>query len=178
MAALAPAYGRARRLYPAVAEHIESCLGDLAALEKAGCTEIDRPADAVGSMLAGIAAQGPDEGADARVLLRSMGYHLGRWTYLVDALDDRQKDAKSGAYNPVLAMGGGEKAEDLAGRACLYAASQAAAVFDLMDMRWGGEIISNVLYSGMHRVFEKATKEKAKDGGPVENARSEAGLQR
>lgn len=177
-AALAPAYRMARKLYPAVAEHIESCLGDLAALEKAGCAAIDRPADAVGSMLAGIAAQGPDEGADERVLLRSMGYHLGRWTYLVDALDDRCKDARSGAYNPILAMGGGEEAVDLAGRTCLYAASQAAAVFDLIDMRWGGEIISNVLYAGMPRVFEKATKEKAEDGGPVENARSEAGLQR
>ena len=107
------------------------------ALEKAGCREIDRPADTMGNMLSGIILSGPVGDPAVKVLLRSMGYHLGRWTYLVDAIDDREKDLKSGAYNPVNAMGGGAQAVELASQACLYAASQAAAVFDLLDMQWG-----------------------------------------
>jgi hypothetical protein len=178
-AALAPADRRARRDFPVAAAHIDGCLKELAALEKAGCPEIDRPADIMGNMLSGIITSGPASNPAARVLLRSMGYHLGRWTYLVDALDDRGKDARSGAYNPIHAMGGGEGSVELAGQACLYAASQAAAVFDLLDMQWGREVITNVLYSGMPRVFDKVSyKEKTTDGRSVENAGSQAGLKR
>jgi hypothetical protein len=178
-AALALADRKARRGFPAAAALITERLAELAALEKNGCKEIDRPADAMGNMLSGILTSGPVAGPAAEVLLRSMGYHLGRWTYLVDALDDREKDAKSGAYNPIRAMGGGEGSVELAEQACLYAASQAAAVFDLLDMRWGGEVITNVLYSGMPRIFDKVTnKEKEKDGRPVEDAGSQAGLKR
>ena len=31
-----------------------------------------------------------------------MLYHLGRWIYLVDALDDLKEDSRSGSYNPLL----------------------------------------------------------------------------
>ena len=31
-----------------------------------------------------------------------MLYHLGRWIYLVDALDDLKEDARSGKYNPLI----------------------------------------------------------------------------
>lgn len=29
-----------------------------------------------------------------------MFYNLGKWIYLIDAWDDREKDQKSGNYNP------------------------------------------------------------------------------
>ena len=99
-------------------------------------------------MLSGIAGNAPGVSPGNRAMLKSMCYHLGRWIHLVDALDDREKDAKSGAYNPVIALGGGPEAAELARRACVYAASQAAALFDLVEMRWGREVISNVLYLG------------------------------
>jgi hypothetical protein len=169
----------ARRDYPETAKRIGECLKELSALEKEGCRQIDRTADTTGRMLAGIAEGAPVDDHKVKALLKSMCYHLGRWTYLIDALDDREKDAKSGAYNAVLAMGGGEDAAKVASDACLYAASQAAAVFDLVEMQWGRDIITNVLYLGMPKVFDKATdKEKAKDGRPVESAGSQAGLKR
>ena len=33
-----------------------------------------------------------------------MFYNLGKWVYLMDAWDDREKDEKSGSYNPFLLM--------------------------------------------------------------------------
>jgi hypothetical protein len=169
---------RARRDYPAAAACIAGCLKDLYALEKAGCAEIDRTADAMGRMIAGIAENAPAIEARNAVPLKAMCYQLGRWIYLVDALDDREKDTKSGAYNPIRAMGGGAEAVEMAKRACVYAASQAAALYDLVDMRRGGEIISNVLYAGMPGVFDKACKEKGNDGRSVENAGDQAGRER
>ncbi|MBR3836559.1 MAG: hypothetical protein IKJ74_00295 [Clostridia bacterium] len=43
-------------------------------------------------------------GKEAR-LLSGMGDLLGRYLYTLDALDDREKDLKSGAFNPVLKNG-------------------------------------------------------------------------
>lgn len=171
MAGLAAANRKARRNYPISASLIANSLGELAKLEEENCAELDRPADVMGNMMSGIVTSGPAVNPAAKVLLRSMGYHLGRWIYLVDALDDVKKDEKSGSYNPILAMGGGESAVELAMQACLYAASQAAAVFDLMDYEWGRDVISNVLYSGMPKIFDRVTnKEKAINDRPVESA--------
>ena len=124
----------------------------------------------MGNLMSAVMTSGPVADSAAKLLLRSMGYHLGRWIYLIDALDDVEKDRKSGAYNPVLAMGGDGDAE-LARNACLYAASQAAAVFDLMEFAWGREVIDNVLYSGMPKAFERViNKEKTGNDRPVESA--------
>ena len=34
--------------------------------------------------------------------LYDMGYHLGKWIYLVDAWDDAGRDIDAGAYNPLV----------------------------------------------------------------------------
>lgn len=40
-------------------------------------------------------------------------YSLGKWTYLIDALDDYDKDKKKGAYNPFVLSFGSENKEAL-----------------------------------------------------------------
>jgi hypothetical protein len=179
MAGLTLANRKARRDFPVPAGVIDNCLAELTKLEKEGCTEIDRPADVMGNMMSGIITAGPSLNPAAKILLRSMVYHLGRWIYLVDALDDYVKDGKSGSYNPIVAMGGGAESVELAKQACLYAASQATAVFDLMEFEWGREVMLNVLYSGMPKVFERVTnKEKTINDRPVEGARGQTELKR
>ena len=171
MAGLALANRKALRQYPQVSAHIEACLRDLTALEKAGCAEIDRPADAMGRMMGGIFECGPVVPEAARALLRPLGYHIGRWIYLADALDDREKDAKSGAYNVVNAMGKGQGSVELAEKTCLWAASQAAALFDLTEFEWGRAVLENVMYAGMPAVFNRVTgKEKGIDDRSLEGA--------
>lgn len=162
MAALAAAKRRAAGKYPVLAGCIDERLAQLRALEQAACAQLDLPADVMGNLLSEIMLLGPRQSASAQVLLRSMGYHLGRWIYLVDAIDDMRRDEKTGAYNVLLAMGGDRgQAVELAAQACEYAAAQAAAIFDLMEMQWGGDIISNLLYGGMPRVLARVSaKEK------------------
>ncbi len=171
MAGLSQANRRASAKYPVLAGTVSQCLKDLAALEQANCAEIDRTADVMGNLMSAVMASGPVMDSAARVLLRSVGYHLGRWIYLIDALDDLKKDRKSGAYNPILAMGGAAKDIELARNACLYAASQAAAVYDLMEFEWGRPIIENVMYSGMPRIYHRVTdKESTGNDRSVEGA--------
>ena len=41
------------------------------------------------------------------VYILDLCYNLGKWVYLIDALDDLDKDFKKGSYNPFIACMGG-----------------------------------------------------------------------
>ena len=95
-----PAYRKAAARQPRFAETVETRLAELREMERSRIPSIDRPADAFASILA--AAVSSVEDAARRRILEQMLYHLGRWIYLVDALDDLKEDAASGAYNPLI----------------------------------------------------------------------------
>ena len=177
MAGLALAHRRAVKRYPALAGQIQGRLNALTALEQAGCAELDRPADAMGNLLADVMLAGPAQNPSTRVLLRSLGYHMGRWVYLADAIDDVEKDAQTGAYNVLNKMPGDRAAAiALARDACDFAAGQAAAVYDLMGIEWGADILNNLFYSGMPKVLARiSAKEKGTDERSVQGAGSETG---
>ena len=94
------AYKKARKNRPEADRSIRMHLDKLSALEREKCAVPDEAADAFALLLRETAAMQP-EGAKRRVL-EEMLYHLGRWIYLVDALDDLKDDSKSGSYNPLL----------------------------------------------------------------------------
>ena len=79
----------------AVRKHLHK----LAALEAARCASVDEAAEPFAALLAEIAEAEPDE--RRRRVLSQIFYHLGRWIYLIDAVDDLKKDVKIGNYNPL-----------------------------------------------------------------------------
>ena len=98
LAALRPAYERARAAEPVFCRLVKERLAALSELEKTGSAEMDAAADC----FAGLLRSAVPEREDARSrVLRQILYHLGRWIYLVDAADDLKRDALSGSYNPV-----------------------------------------------------------------------------
>ena len=98
--------GAARRAdMEAVAEKVNACLAELSALEAAETASVDAPADCFGRLLAAVFAAGLT--GDAETVARAVGYRTGRWIYVADAADDLAADAKSGSYNPFLALYGG-----------------------------------------------------------------------
>ena len=150
------AYRKARTAQPAFDESTKRHLDALAALEKARCESIDRPADTFAALLAG-AAEGVTDPIRRRVL-QQMFYHLGRWIYLTDAADDLKKDWKSGSYNPLIprfALKEGkltqENQQELAATMDRSVEMMAAA-FELLDFGdWAG-IIRSVVYEGLYAV--------------------------
>ncbi len=68
-------------------------------IEQSGTASLDEAADPSGKMLAAIFSQGY-YGED-KIQLWRFGYLLGRWIYLLDAVDDIEKDIKSGSFNPL-----------------------------------------------------------------------------
>ncbi|MDR0855818.1 MAG: DUF5685 family protein [Clostridiales bacterium] len=102
-------YRRAKRLLPAVDAAITSSYDALRALEKANAPSPDRAAHCFAAMLAEVAAilvaGAPEEKAPPQAF-SDFFYQLGRYIYLVDAVDDADADFKSGAYNPLVALYG------------------------------------------------------------------------
>ena len=155
-AALGGAFRRASQARPRIAESTRREMDRLLQLEREGCPTLDEPADTFASLLAGIA--GEVEEPVRRRILHQLLYHLGRWIYLVDALDDLERDAGEGQYNPIFLRygltGGVLTPEARRDVVITLDASirQMAAAFELWDFgRWSG-VIRAAVYEGLYRV--------------------------
>lgn len=79
---------------------VSSGLDSLSGLEKQGCPDCDRVADAFASALRGAALSADFIPLEDCAALEWLFYNLGRWIYLIDAWADREADGKKGSYNP------------------------------------------------------------------------------
>lgn len=102
---------RAVKKYPEIANIVRENMEAQAKFEKSGIDSIDRAADATANML----AQFSDYvlGEKRTNCTHGLFYALGKWIYLIDALDDYDKDAKKGAYNPFRIAYGAESKDAL-----------------------------------------------------------------
>lgn len=109
-------FRRAKKVYPQIAALVHTHMSAQSQIEKAQTDSIDRAADATAKMLAEFSALVLEEKATQAT--NALFYALGKWIYLIDALDDYDKDKKKGAYNPfVLRYNKACKAELLQGEA-------------------------------------------------------------
>ncbi|WDC85659.1 DUF5685 family protein [Caloramator sp. mosi_1] len=78
---------------------IDKNLKEMSLLEKQNSPDIDRLSHIFGE----ITKETFDvlEGKEGEIL-KYLGYNLGRWIYVVDALDDLEKDIRENKYNPIV----------------------------------------------------------------------------
>ena len=154
--ALQGAYRQAAARRPGFDAAARRELERLGALEAARCPTLDEPADTFATLLQAVAAEVPDP-VGQRVLSQFL-YHLGRWIYLVDALDDLRDDAASGNYNPILLrfqLSGGELSPEA--REALVSTLDAsirrmAAAYELWDFGVWSPLIQATVYQGLYQV--------------------------
>ena len=82
---------------------IEENLKNLSKLENENCPEADRTADCFAKITEALFTPDFIENEELLKNLGELGYNIGRWIYLVDALCDMPKDLKKNSYNPYLA---------------------------------------------------------------------------
>ena len=143
--ALSGAFKKARRKNQALAEIVENGLKKLHALEKERCAELDAAADTFASVLKGAVALAPGLSAADRVAASGLAYNLGKWIYFADAWDDREKDQKSGSYNPFLASGADE---ERARFNLYYCLNEAVNAYELLDLKSNKGVLDNIMYVG------------------------------
>ncbi len=91
-------YLRAKREYPELVGLVETYMKEQAAAEKARYASPDMAAEPTAQLLAALSDHFLGEKRTAAT--RGLFYALGKWVYLIDALDDFEKDKKKGNYNP------------------------------------------------------------------------------
>ena len=101
---------RAERLYPTLYGLVSEGLSMLASLEKDGESHTpDALADGFARSVAAVASFELE--GTAKAIALEAGYHIGRYIYLADALDDIKSDEKHGLFNPLIRhYGSAEKA--------------------------------------------------------------------
>lgn len=150
------AYGQAAAVRPRFDAATRQELGRLGQLEAARCPTLDEPADTFATLLQGVAAEVTD--VVGRRVLAQFLYHLGRWIYLVDALDDLQDDAVSGNYNPILLrfqLKDGvltPEARHMVVSTLDASIRQMAAAYELWDFGVWSPIIQATVYQGLYQV--------------------------
>lgn len=113
-------------------------------------------------------------GTDTRELLARAGYHLGKWVYMIDAVDDIEENIESGAYNPLLFRFRFDAANETADafrariepdlRFNLYHyLAMLSRCTDSLDIRKNAGIIENVIYFGLNRKTEEIIMRTDKD---------------
>ena len=144
--------------YPRQVKAIRRYLRDLHRAEEEKNPSIDCAASLTGYLLGEIFVYQEDVWQEE---LRSMGLYLGRFIYLMDAWEDKERDRKSGDYNPFLLQ---KEAftEDEAFRILAEAAASAARAFEKLPILEHVDILRNIMYSGIWVRYraEKADKEK------------------
>lgn len=153
-------------------EKIKASIDVLSQLEKEKCDSIDMVANTFGELLGTIASFGLDE-AGGRIGYE-IGYHLGKWIYVVDACDDFESDLKSGSYN-VLHLAFGNALTD-GDRALLCQAmmlelnnmSKALELVDFSSHRDVERIVKNIVFDGLLQVSRQALKLDKQENGQKE----------
>ena len=80
--------------------------------------------------------------------LREMGFALGRFIYLADAVLDLEKDKKRHDYNPLLAHGEGEDPRAWE-KYLVLAMAKCTECFERLPLVQDKGILDNILYSGV-----------------------------
>lgn len=173
---LKSALRKAEDRHPALALLAKQQLAQLHELETQNCASMDRVADTFASLLSRCA---DDFLAGEKRPAQQLLYHVGRFIYLTDALDDLPKDAASGSYNPLLhrfsCPEGQISPEDRAYvcRSIDDSVGLAVAALELCEGTQNREILYNIIYLGMPavlRAVDRGTfhaKRKMKDTGEL-----------
>ena len=101
-------YKKLKKKHPALCKGVAENLAELNALEKAHCDSIDQVAEPFARIMEVRFSEGSrkiyghgDEVTELHEIFANIGYHMGKWVYLIDAVDDIEENLKSGAYNPL-----------------------------------------------------------------------------
>jgi hypothetical protein len=171
-----PLYKKLRKERGALCDEIGANLLEMSSLEKVKSNNLDQVSDHFAKILEAVFLAGlnnSDEGTQ-RVLGR-LGYHLGKWIYLMDAWDDLEDNMKTGAYNPLIyryEYDGHESVETFRERiksTCewhlLICCGEMGKALDLLEIQKNNGIIENIVYLGLLRRTEKVLGKEDKSNG-------------
>lgn len=155
---------KARKLYPDADRILNEMMQKQAALEKDGCTSVDRAADPTAAALSRLCAVFSEDKTQQAVLFR-FGYLVGRYVYFADAFDDLEKDEKQKSYNPFLAAYpqlSAQQRRERAREVLNLTVGEIAPAYELLEIRRYKPILDNIVYDGFHDAIRSILQKKEK----------------
>lgn len=174
---------KAAKNLPEIDKLMKEQFGLLARLEKEKCESIDRVADTFASLMRDItrvlvkadeeAKPADDENRlsdEAKHDVDDFCYNLGRLVYLMDAVDDVEKDSKKGNYNPIVLNFGKceEKAAYLEKNAeelsflLKSTYNKMVGAYNRMSVTLLEGVLSNVIYLGIDMQIQRLLRGEQK----------------
>ena len=102
---LRKAKGQCESTLPVQSETISNALKEIASLENGNCDDIDQLSNIFAEMMASVTSASPSNcDPGIKIISSCIAYWLSRWIYIIDALDDMQKDRKKGDFNPFILL--------------------------------------------------------------------------
>jgi len=159
------AYKKARKIEPEMDNAVKKRYAELLKLEKSNCDSIDMIADPFGNMMQDIVQIIMQNKITPEI--SELAYYLGKWIYLIDALDDFDKDKKKKNYNVfICAYPSAQNQDQLI---CTYkqdlilafssVLSRIGELTSQINYKFNHDLIDNVLYRGLSaqtkRIMEK-----------------------
>ena len=131
--------------YPRQCGAIRECIAELSRLEQDNCPNPDTVANCFGQLMGELLVWEADMWAGD---LYKMGFHLGRFIYLLDGAADYRKDKKQGKYNPFIAMGM-EEDWDRWDQYLILDMAKCTEYYERLPLVQDKDILDNILYSGV-----------------------------
>ncbi len=160
---------KCKKEYPQEWSLVKKRLGELNQLERDHCDDIDKVADCFAQILEALFTPSYLKLSDTdRRALGVFGYQLGRFIYIIDALQDIREDAKHNNYNPILLKerNPGEDIDSFILRikekycfSLTLTLDALAKSFELVTFHRYRPILENVVYLGLRSVLDKTAGE-------------------
>lgn len=148
-ALLQSSYHQAKQRHLFLDTHLEEHMQRLWRMEQEGCSEPDLVSHSFGELLRGIVQTLCDH-PDAI----EMGYHLGRYIYLLDAVDDYERDMKKGHYNVYHQQYGRvDNLLERAGFGLECHLSQMVEHYEKLDIKRNKALLDNIVFRGLIQYF-------------------------
>ena len=168
-----------QKKYPQLCDGIELNLAKLNGLEEAECANLDEAAESFSKIMEVIFEEGakklyPDS-QDLHETFAKTGYHMGKWIYLIDAVDDIDENIETGAYNPLLYRFEYKDEEETTQQFrdrirenlefnLYHYLAVLSEQTESLDIKKNRGIIDNVIYFGMNRKTEEIINQKKNEG--------------
>ena len=143
---------KAAAKYPDVEKIVSHYVQEQAKAEKREDGNMDISAAPTSDALSKLFALCGKEDSDKRALSR-LGFCVGRYIYLLDALCDLKEDVKKGRYNPLSSC---EDAKVRAERNIYMCINEAINAFELINIKQYKNILGNIIYMGMEDTFKRS----------------------
>lgn len=154
-------YQRIMQKYPRQVTAIEQFMEKQAKAERENEKNLDIVAGLTGEMLGEIFAWKQDVWEEE---LKTLGFYLGKFIYIMDAYEDVDEDMRKKAYNPlILATERDDENFDTFCKLLLTSMmSECAKSFERLPILLHADLLRNVLYSGVWSKYEYLQLKKKK----------------